>query len=43
MLLHGYHANGGCVLPGDEEGTGEECGTIAEQNAGKVSLSEGAD
>ena len=36
MLLHGYHANGGCGLPGDEEGSGEKCGKIAEGIAGKV-------
>ena len=41
MLLHGYHANGGCGLPGDEEGSGEKCGTIAERIAGKGSLSKG--
>ena len=43
MLLHGYHANGGCGLPGDEEGSGEKCGTIAERIARKGTLSEGAD
>ena len=43
MLLHGYHANGGCGLPGDEEGSGEKCGKIAEGIAGKDTLSEGAD
>ena len=43
MLLHGYHANGGCGLPGDEEGSGEMCGEAAERIAGKGSLSEGAD
>ena len=43
MLLHGYHANGGCGLPGDEEGSGKKCGTTAERIAGKGSLSEGAD
>ena len=36
MLLHGYHANGGCGLPGDEEGSGEKCGKIVEGIAGKV-------
>ena len=41
MLLHGYHANGGCGLPGDEEGSGEKCGKIAEGIAGKGTLSEG--
>ena len=41
MLLHGYHANGGCGLPGDEEGSGEKCGKIAEGIAGKDTLSEG--
>ena len=43
MLLHGYHANGGCGLPGDEEGSGEKCGMTAERIAGKGTLSEGAD
>ena len=43
MLLHGYHANGGCGLPGDEEGSGEKCGTTAERIAGKGTLLEGAD
>ena len=41
MLLHGYHANGGCGLPGDEEGSGEKCGTTTERIAGKGTLSEG--
>ena len=41
MLLHVYHANGGCRLPGDEEGSREKCETIAERIAGKGSLSEG--
>ena len=41
MLLHGYHANGGCGLPGDEEGTGEKCGEAAERFAENSSLSEG--
>ena len=43
MLLHGYHANGGCGLPGDEEGTGEKCGEAAERFVGNTSLSKGAD
>ena len=43
MLLHGYHANGGCGLPEDEEGSGEKCGEAAERIAGKGSLSKGAD
>ena len=43
MLLHGYHANGGCGLPGDAEGSGKKCGMIAEGIAGKGTLSEGAD
>ena len=41
MLLHGYHANGGCGLPGDEEGSGKRCGEAAERLARKDSLSEG--
>ena len=41
MLLHGYHANGGCGLPGDGEGSGEKCGTTAERITGKGSLLEG--
>ena len=36
MLMHGYHANGGCGLPRDEEGYGEKCGTTAERIAGKI-------
>ena len=43
MLLHGYHANGGCGLPGDEEGSGKKCGMTAEGIAGKGTLSEEAD
>ena len=43
MLLHGYHANGGCGLPGDGEYSGKKCETIAERFTGKRSLSEGAD
>ena len=43
MPMHGYHANGGCGLLGDEEGSGEKCGKLAERIAGKRSLSEGAD
>ena len=43
MLLHGYHANGGCGLPGDGEASGGKCGEAAETIAGKGSLSEGAD
>ena len=43
MLLHGYHANGGCGLPGDEESSEEKCGEAAERITGKGSLSEGAD
>ena len=42
MILHGYHANGGCGLPGDEESSGEKCGEAAERVARKDSLSEGA-
>ena len=38
MLLHGYHANGGCGLHGDEEYSGKKCGMIVEQIAGNVSL-----
>ena len=41
MLLHGYHANGGCGLPGDEEYSGKKCGEAAERFAGNSSLSEG--
>ena len=41
MLLHGYHANGGYGLPGDEEGSGKKCGEAAEGIAGNSSLSEG--
>ena len=41
MLLHGYHANRGCGLPGDEETTGKKCGKIAEGITGKVSLPKG--
>ena len=41
MLLHGYHANGGCGLPGDGEGSGEKGGTITERITGKGTLSEG--
>ena len=43
MLLHGYHANGGCGLPEDEGYSGEMYGTTAERIARKGSLSEGAD
>ena len=43
MLLHGYHGNGGCGLPGDGEGSGKKCGMTAEGIAGKGTLSEGAD
>ena len=43
MLLHGYHANGGCGLPGDKNGSGEKCGEAAEGIVGKGTLSEGAD
>ena len=42
MLLHGYHANGGCGLPGEEEGSGEKCGTTAERIAEGFTL-RGAD
>ena len=41
MLLHGYHANGGCGLPGDEEGSGEKCSEAAERIAGNSSLAKG--
>ena len=41
MLLHVYHANGGCGLPGDGEGSGKKCGMTAERIAGKGTLSEG--
>ena len=40
--MHGYHANGGCGLPGDEQGPGEKCETTAERIARKGTLSEGA-
>ena len=43
MLLHGYHANGGCGLPGDVEGSGKNCGKIAEGVARKDTVSEGTD
>ena len=43
MLMHGYHANGGCGLPVDEEGFGKRCGEAAERFAGKDPISEGAD
>ena len=43
MLLHGYHANGGCGLPGVEEITRTTCEKLAERIAGKCSLTEGAD
>ena len=43
MLLDGYHANGGCGLPGVEEITGTKCEKLAERIAGKRSLMEGAD
>ena len=39
--MHDYRANGGCGLPGVEEGTGEKCGEAAERFAGNSSLSEG--
>ena len=42
MLLHGYHANGGCGLPGDEEYSGKKCGEAVEIITGNSSLSEGA-
>ena len=35
MLLHGYHANGGCGLHGVEEITGEKCGEAAKRINGK--------
>ena len=41
--MHGYHANGGCGLPADEEDSEKKCGETAERFAGKGSLSEGAD
>ena len=41
MLLHGYHANGGCGLPVDEEGSGEKCGEAAEGFTGNTSLLKG--
>ena len=41
MLLHDYHANGGCGLPGDGEDSGKKSGTIAERIDGKGTLSEG--
>ena len=43
MLLHGYHANGGCGLPRDEEGSREKCGEAMKRFARNDSLSEGAD
>ena len=30
MLLHGYHANGGCGLPGGDGDSGKKCGEAAE-------------
>ena len=42
MLLHGYHANGGCGLPGEEEGSEEKCGDAVERFARNDSLLEGA-
>ena len=36
MLLHGYHANGGCGLPGDEESSGEKCRKIAKESPERI-------
>ena len=41
MILHGYHANGGCGLPGDEEYSGKKCEMVAERFVGNSSLSQG--